>query len=77
MAVDVPIREYNTEELRAKLYAPEGEPFVLVDTLPHDAYVFRHLPGAISLPVEDLEELAPRTLLDRDAPVIAYCSSPG
>jgi rhodanese-related sulfurtransferase len=77
MAADVPVHEYGTEELRAKLAASGGEPFVLVDTLPHESYVFRHLPGAIGLPVEDLEELAPETLLDRDAPVIAYCSSPG
>lgn len=69
--------DYTTEELRAKLYAGAGEPFVLVDTLPHEAYEFRHIAGAISLPLELLEALAPETLLDRDVEIITYCTAPG
>ena len=69
--------DYSTEELRAKLFAGAGEPFVLVDTLPHEAYEFRHLPGAINLPLELMEELAPETLLDRETEIITYCTAPG
>ncbi len=70
-------RDYGTEELRDKLFAGGGEPFVLVDTLPHESYEFRHLPGAINLPLELLEALAPETLLDRDVEIITYCTAPG
>jgi rhodanese-related sulfurtransferase len=77
MAARKHFHDYGTEELRQKLFAGHGEPFVLVDTLPHETYEFRHLPGAINLPLELLEELAPETLLDREVEIITYCTGPG
>jgi rhodanese-related sulfurtransferase len=44
----------------------------LVEVLPEEEYEDEHLPGAINLPLKQLdEESAGR--LDRGRPVIAYC----
>lgn len=47
----------------------------LVDALPIDDYVSGHLPGAISIPLADLEKRAPSALPNRDAPIVTYCGS--
>ena len=69
------IREYSTEELRQKLLVSE-ERFYLVDALPREAYVLRHLPGAISLPLRELSQRAAQVLPNKDVEVITYCSNP-
>ncbi len=44
----------------------------LVEVLPHEEYEEEHLPGAINIPLKELNrEKAAR--LRRDAPVIVYC----
>ena len=44
----------------------------LVDVLPHEEYEEDHLPGAISIPLKELNsETSAR--LRHDAPVIVYC----
>jgi rhodanese-related sulfurtransferase len=44
----------------------------LVDVLPPDEYAESHLPGAINIPLKELNrETTAR--LQRDAPVIVYC----
>ena len=58
-------------ELRAKLEA--GEELVLLEALPRPYYEEAHLPGARNLPLDELEELAPRLVPDRDAQVVVYC----
>jgi len=68
-------REYTTEELHAKLFSSEDR-FCLVDVLPHDSYVNRHIPGALGIPLEDLEARAEELLHARDVEVITYCASP-
>ena len=61
------------EELREKL--ERGEHLVLVDALAPMAYAHSHLPGAINLPPEWVDERAPRQIPDRDVEVVVYCSS--
>src|SRR6266702_7454685 len=43
----------------------------LVEVLPADEYEWAHLPGAVSLPLKQLDEGMGR--LDRSRPVIVYC----
>jgi rhodanese-related sulfurtransferase len=44
----------------------------LVDVLPHEEYEDEHLPGAMNIPLKELDrETTAR--LRRDAPVIVYC----
>ncbi|MBI3182098.1 MAG: rhodanese-like domain-containing protein [Myxococcales bacterium] len=69
------MREYPTEELRQKLFESTDR-FFLIDALPRASYQHRHLPGALSLPLEEISQRAPDVLPDPEAEVIAYCSGP-
>jgi rhodanese-related sulfurtransferase len=44
----------------------------VVEVLPPAEYEDEHLAGAISIPLKEVDEQAPR-LLDRGRPVILYC----
>ena len=44
----------------------------LVDVLPREEYEESHLPGAISIPLKELDRET-TSGLRRDAPVIVYC----
>ena len=44
----------------------------LVEVLPPDEYEEEHLPGAISLPLKQLDA-STAEVLDRSRPVIVYC----
>jgi rhodanese-related sulfurtransferase len=44
----------------------------LVEVLPAEEYEDEHLPGAINLPLKELNA-APAAGLDRSRPVIVYC----
>lgn len=44
----------------------------LVEVLPSSEYEEDHLPGAINLPLRQIEERA-IDLLDRNRPVVVYC----
>ena len=59
----------TTEELRRMVES--GDP-QLVEVLPAADYDQEHLPGAISLPLPDLDPTAAERL-DRDRPVVTYC----
>jgi rhodanese-related sulfurtransferase len=43
-----------------------------VDVLPRDEYEDEHLPGAINIPLKELDRET-TAKLRRDAPVIVYC----
>jgi rhodanese-related sulfurtransferase len=66
--------EIDTEALRRQIES--GEPLVLVDALSLISYAASHLPGAINIPPERVDDLAPRRLPDLDADVVVYCASP-
>jgi rhodanese-related sulfurtransferase len=61
------------EELRAKI--ERGDDFVLVDALGPDHYRSSHLPGAINLPYEFVDE-AESVLPDKGAELVIYCMNP-
>ena len=60
-------------ELKKKL--DRGDGFVLVDTLPESAYRKHHLPRAINIRSDDIIEMAPRAIPDRDTEIVVYCAS--
>lgn len=64
----------SRDDLKAKM--DRGETFTLVETLAEVAYQHEHLPGAINLPPDRVQELAPQRLPDKGAEIIVYCSSP-
>jgi rhodanese-related sulfurtransferase len=47
--------------------------FVLVDARDRTAYAAGHLPGAISMPLEDFEQVV--STLDREKEYVTYCWS--
>ena len=49
-----------------------GEGAQLVEVLPREEYEEAHLPGAINIPLKELDRETTAGL-DRDAPVIVYC----
>lgn len=51
----------------------EEEGAQVVGVLPREEYEYEHLPGAISIPLRELDERAPREL-DRERPVVVYCN---
>ena len=48
--------------------------FTLVDVLSEESYKEGHIPGAINIPLENLESLAERYLDNRDT-IVVYCGS--
>jgi rhodanese-related sulfurtransferase len=64
----------SREELKAKI--DRKDDFVLVETLPATAYLMVHLPGAINLPFDRVEELGPSLLADKAAEIVVYCATP-
>lgn len=61
------------EELKGKL--DRGEAVTLVEALPPMYFQQDHLPGAINLPLDQVDELAPALLPDKDAAVVVYCAN--
>jgi rhodanese-related sulfurtransferase len=48
---------------------------VLVDALAPMSYAHSHLPGAINLPPEWVDERGPRRIPELDAEIVVYCAS--
>jgi rhodanese-related sulfurtransferase len=63
--------QIGRDELRAKI--ENGDEFTLVDALAPMSYARSHLPGAINLPLEWVDERAPRRIPELDSEVVVYC----
>jgi rhodanese-related sulfurtransferase len=59
----------DRQEVQRLLAAEQGQ---LVDVLPRAEYEDEHLPGAINIPLKELDHETTR-MLDHGRPVIAYC----
>lgn len=62
------LENISREELLRRLH--EGE-IVLLDVRPHEEYVAGHLPGALNIPADELQDRLSE--LPRDKTVVAYC----
>jgi rhodanese-related sulfurtransferase len=62
----------SADELLARLRA--GEALVMVDVRPAEEYQAAHLAGAVSIPLEELEQRLRE--LPRDREIVAYCRGP-
>jgi rhodanese-related sulfurtransferase len=63
----------STEDLKARLY--RKDPVKIVETLAPERYREAHLPGALNIPPEQIKELAPQLLPNKDAEIVTYCAS--
>jgi rhodanese-related sulfurtransferase len=62
------VRQIGRDEVQRLLQ--EGAQ--LVEALPNEEYEDEHLPGAVNIPLKELDA-GSTAGLDRDRPVIAYC----
>jgi len=67
------IATISREELKTAL--DWGKPVVLVEALPEPFYRTAHLPGAVNIPPDRIDELAPALLPDKDAEIVVYCAN--
>ncbi len=47
----------------------------LLEALPEKYYADKHLPGALNMPHDRVDELAPALLPDKGAEVVVYCAN--
>jgi rhodanese-related sulfurtransferase len=66
-----PVSGYLFGSRRSELQELTGQGAQLVEVLPADDYDWAHLPGAVNLPLKQLDVEAGQ--LDRSRPVIVYC----
>ena len=67
------VTRISRDELKAKL--DKDAKVVLVEALPAKYYLDAHLPGALNLPHDQVDELAPGLLPDRSVEIVVYCAS--
>lgn len=63
----------SRDEIRARMAS--GASMTLVEALPEKYYRSGHLPGAINIPLAEVEARATELLPDRDALIVVYCAS--
>jgi rhodanese-related sulfurtransferase len=61
------------DELKTRLDG--GEAVSIVEALPEQYYRKAHLPGALLLPHDHVDELAPVLLPDKEATIVVYCAN--
>jgi len=66
-------RTITREELHRKLLSATRP--TLVEALPERYYADKHLPGALNLPHDRVDALAPMLLPDRNDEIVVYCAN--
>ncbi|GAA0633217.1 MULTISPECIES: rhodanese-like domain-containing protein [Thalassospira] len=66
-------RTITRDELKAALGTATAP--TLIEALPARYYVDAHLPGAINIPHDAIDEGIKQILPDLDAPIVVYCAS--
>jgi rhodanese-related sulfurtransferase len=68
------VAEISREALWSKI--ERGDELVIVDALAPVSFAASHLPGAINIPPQVVDERAPRRIPDRDTEIVVYCANP-
>jgi rhodanese-related sulfurtransferase len=66
-------RKITLEELRSRIDA--NPDLVLVEALPERYYRHSHLPGAVNIPHDEVDQHAAELLPDRHAEIVVYCAN--
>jgi rhodanese-related sulfurtransferase len=70
----VTVATISRDELREKI--DRGDDFVLIDALAPMSFAHSHLPGAVNLPPEWVDERGPGRIPNLQTEIVVYCSSP-
>lgn len=62
----------STKDLKSKL---DQKQVTLVETLAPERYREAHIPGALNIPPEQIRQLAPQLLPNKDAEIVTYCTN--
>jgi len=63
----------TVEQLRTRT---RDHSVVILDVLSREAYAHGHIPGAINIPVSELQTRAPVELPDHRQAIVVYCGGP-
>jgi rhodanese-related sulfurtransferase len=72
--METPVNTISRDELKSKLN--RREKFMLLETLPKNAFEHAHIPTAKNLPPDEVTTLAATLLPDKNAEIIVYCGGP-
>lgn len=61
------------EKIKEKL--DTEEPMTIIEALPQKYFDAEHLPGALNIPHDEIQVLAPDILPDKNAFMVVYCAS--
>ncbi len=50
-------------------------PMIIIEALPKKYYDSEHLPSALNIPHDEIQQKAPELLTDKDALLVVYCAS--
>ncbi len=67
------VARISRDELKLKL--DRSDPFVLLEALPPVYFEDAHLPGALNLPHDRVDALAPTLIPDRSTEIVVYCAN--
>jgi rhodanese-related sulfurtransferase len=70
----VTVATISRDELREKI--DRGHDFVLIDALAPMSFAHSHLPGAVNLPPEWVDERGPGRIPNLQTEIVVYCSGP-
>ncbi len=65
-------RTISTKDLKSKL---DKKQITVVETLAPERYREAHIPGALNIPPERIQELASQLLPNKNAEIVTYCSN--
>lgn len=63
----------STRDLKLKIDKKQG--ITIVETLAPERYREAHLPGALNMPPDQIKELAPKLLPNKNAEIVTYCAN--
>jgi rhodanese-related sulfurtransferase len=67
------VAKIDRTALKAKL--ERKDPIVIVEALPPRYFADAHLPGALNIPHDQVDALAPALLPDKNAEIVVYCAN--
>ena len=62
----------STQDLKSKIDRKQA---TIVETLAPERFREAHIPGALNIPPEQINQLAPQLLPNKEAEIVTYCSN--